>query len=85
MRGLKKDNADGRTDAKHRRVAYNYVIEKFNVALDACDQFDFYGVKRTFNSEKYETYDWCKGMSQTAAKNGMHNAQDAIRRFRKAL
>ena len=67
----------------YARVAYNYVIEKFNATLDAGDPFDFYGVKRAFNGEKYATYEWCKGMSQNAAKNGMHNAQDAIRRFRK--
>lgn len=54
------------------RVAYND-------ALDAGDPFDFYGVKRAFTTEKYETYDWCKHYDAVSSTESQNGRGDAVR------
>ena len=69
--------------AGYARVAYNFAVSSFKVGLDNDEWRSHIDIKREFNAVKYDTFDWCKDLSQNASKNAIHNLGDAITRWKK--
>ena len=69
--------------AGYARVAFNFGLSSFKVGLDNDEWRTYVDIKREFNAVKYDTFDWCKELSQNASKNAIHNLGDAVTRWQK--
>ncbi len=69
--------------AGYARVAFNFALSSFKAGLDTDEWRDYREIKREFNAVKYDTFDWCKELSQNASKNAIYNLGDAVTRWEK--
>ena len=66
----------------YARVAYNHCRELLKASLKRGERVSVSEMKRLFNGEKYDEYEWCKELSQNAAKNAIHNLDRAYKNWR---
>ena len=71
--------------AKHcgyARVARNYALSEFKDKLPHGEFPSQMDLRKSFNAVKDEKFPWCRELSQNAAKNGIRNLGDAVKRWR---
>jgi putative transposase len=67
----------------YARVAYNHALADFKAGLDNGEWQNATELNKRFNAIKYETYDWCKDLSQIVCNKAIwNNLNDAITRWR---
>ena len=66
----------------YARVAQNHALSEFKDKLHQGEWMSDADLRRSFNTVKDEKYDWCRGLSQNAAKNAICNLGDAVKRWR---
>ena len=82
---LKPNNKQATMLAKHcgyARVARNYALSEFKDKLHQGEFLSQMDLRKSFNAVKDEKFPWCRELSQNAAKNGIRNLGDAIKRWR---
>lgn len=81
---LKPNNKQATMLAKHcgyARVARNYALSEFKDKLHQGKFLSQMDLRKSFNAVKDEKFPWCRELSQNAAKNGIRNLGDAIKRW----
>ena len=82
---MKPNNKQKTMLAKHcgyARVARNYALSEFKDKLHQGEFPSHMDLRKSFNAVKDEKFPWCRELSQNAAKNGIRNLGDAIKRWR---
>ena len=83
---LNPNNKQSTLMAKHAgyaRVGYNFALSSFKQGLENDEWRTHVDIKREFNAVKYDKFEWCRELSQNAAKNAIHNLGDAVTRWKK--
>ena len=67
----------------YARVAYNHALADFKEGLNSNEWHSISALNKRFNAIKYETFEWCKDLSQTPANTAIwDNLSNAITRWR---
>ena len=86
---LDPNNVQSTQMAQHSgyaRVAYNHALADFKDGLDNNEWRSISALNKRFNTIKYDTFEWCKDLSQTPANKVIwDNLSNAITRWRSGL
>ncbi|MCG9131434.1 transposase, partial [Candidatus Poribacteria bacterium] len=70
----------------YARVAYNHALADFKDGLDNTEWRSISALNKRFNAIKYDTFEWCKDLSQNPANKAIwDNLSNAISRWRSGL
>ena len=63
----------------YARVAYNWALSAWRAGAPVSE------LRKSFNSQKYQTFEWCKAMDQRASAYGIMNLEVAIDRYQRGI